>query len=817
MREPAGAPRQALAASVLGLILTAGGGCGGGIPQPESDYPVRPVPVKDVRVETGFWAERQKMLRESALPHIYEQLVATGRLALFEQAAAALQGNPPAEPKLTTYPFDDTDVYKWLEAVSFWLAAHPDDEELDRLADQVIAKVAAAQEPDGYLYTFRTIAGPKAHQWLGRERWELVRDLSHELYNLGHLFEAAVAHHEATGKRNLLDVALKAAELLDRTFGPGKESVWPGHEGVEMALVKLYRVTGDERWLNLAKFMLDERGPDGKPGSGREYNQSHKPVIEQDEAVGHAVRAVYLYSGMADVAALKGVDPYWQALQKIWNSVVGRKIYVTGGIGATASGEAFAGDYELPNLTAYSETCAAIGGVFWNQRMFRRFADAKYIDVLERTLYNAALSGISLDGKSFFYTNPLESRGQHRRTPWFGCACCPPNIARLLASLGGYVYARDGASIYVNLFVGSSARVELEGGRRVRIRQQTQYPWEGEVRLTVEPENSSRFALRVRIPGWARGQAIPSDLYRFVDTDDSRPEFRLNDEPVEPTLEAGYAVFDREWKAGDTVVITFPMPARRLVAHERVAADRGRVALQRGPLVYCLEGPDHPAGKVRNVVLPDDVPLSPEYRSELLGGVTVIRSSGKAYSYDARGRVQEQAVELTAIPYCAWANRGPAEMVVWIPRDREYVSPAPYPTPAMEAHVSVSGGRNRGALNDGDVPASSGETSYAFHWWPRKGTTEWVEYSFSEARVFREARVYWFDDTGRGEVRLPASWRILYKKGEDWLPVQARGPYEIAKDRFCRVRFAPVRTTALRLEVVLQPDWSAGIHEWDVR
>ncbi|GAB4243351.1 MAG: glycoside hydrolase family 127 protein [Acidobacteriota bacterium] len=817
MTRPQWRRKRFLWSGIAAAYLVTAGACHTRVPEPEIDYAVKPVPVQQVRVEEGFWVERQQVLRQSTLPHIYDQLVKTGRIALFEQAAAALQGHPPENPRLTQFPFDDTDVYKWLEAVSFWLAAHPDDAELDRLADEVIAKVAAAQEPDGYLYTFRTIAGSDAHPWLGKERWELVRDLSHELYNLGHLFEAAVAHYQATGKRNLLDVALKAAELLDRTFGPGKESVWPGHEVVEMALVKLYRVTGDPRWLNLAKFMLDQRGPDGKPGSGREYNQSHKPVIEQDEAVGHAVRAVYLYSGMADVAALAGVDPYWRALEKIWNSVVGRKMYVTGGIGATGNGEAFAGDYELPNLTAYAETCAAIGSIFWNERMFQHFADAKYIDVLERTLYNAALSGISLDGKSFFYTNPLESRGQHGRTPWFACACCPPNIARLLASVGGYVYARDGDSIYVNLFVGSSARVELEGGRQVRIRQQTQYPWEGEVRLTIEPEEPGRFVLRVRIPGWARGQAIPSDLYRFADENTDQPEFRLNGEPVDPAVEAGYAVFDREWKAGDTVAVTFPMPARRLTAHEQVVADRGRIALQRGPLVYCLEGPDHPGGKVRNVVLPDGAPLEVERRPDLLGGVTVIRTSGKAYAYDARGRVEERDVELTAIPYYAWANRGPAEMVVWIPRDRDFVTPAPYPTPAMEAKVSVSGGRNRRALNDGEVPATSGETSYAFHWWPRKGTTEWVEYTFGEPRVFREARVYWFDDTGRGEVRLPASWRVLYKKGEEWVPVQVQGPYEVAKDRFCRVRFTPVRTTALRLEVTLQPNWSAGIHEWDVR
>ncbi len=658
------------------VLVFLGAGCAQKSFEPPQDYPIASVSVKNVRITDSFWAPRQETLRKATLPHIYERLVETGRIGLFERAAAVLRGERVEDRDPPQFPFDDTDVYKWLEAASFWLAAHPDDVELDRLVDEVIAKVAAAQEPDGYLYTTRTINPENPHKWAGKGRWELVREGSHELYNLGHLFEAAAAHYQATGKRNLLDVALKAAELLDRTFGPGKESVWPGHPVVEMGLARLYRVTGDERWVSLARFMIEERGPDGKPGSGKEYNQSHRPVLEQDEAVGHAVRAVYLYSGMADVGALAGVEAYWPVLEKLWMSVVARKMYVTGGIGATSDGEAFAEDYVLPNLTAYSETCAAIGGIFWNQRMFRRYGDGRYVDVLERALYNGALSGISLDGKAFFYTNPLESDGKHRRTPWFLCACCPPNIARLLGSVGEYVYAAGPDSVYVNLFIGSTAEIEVPGRSVVRVRQETEYPWAGNVKVTVEPSSPARFSLRLRVPGWTRDNPVPSDLYRFAEGEAPDVKLSVNGGSEDFTVEKGYVVLDREWVPGDVVEMELPMPVRRVLAHEAVEADRGRVALQRGPLVYALEGADHPDGRVRNLVLADESALQTEHREHLLGGVVVITGPGRALAYDSRDRVTRKEVTLTAIPYYAWANREPGEMAVWIPRTETLMEPA---------------------------------------------------------------------------------------------------------------------------------------------
>src|SRR5436309_1513900 len=447
------------------------------------DYPVKPVPFTAVHFTDAFWLPRIETNRTVSIPFAFEKCEESKRIYHFERAAAALRGEELKDKKPPGYPFDDTDVYKVIEGAAYTLSVRPDPK-LEAYLDGLIAKIAAAQEKDGYLYTTRTIDPQSPHRWAGNERWVREKVDSHELYNLGHLYEAAVAHYQATGKRTLLDVALRTAELLDRTFGPGKQSIFPGHQITEMGLVKLYRVTGDVRYLNLAKFLLDARGPDGSKGAGQKYNQSHQRVVEQDEAVGHAVRATYMYSGMADVAALTGDEAYVKALDRIWDNVVGKKLYVTGGIGSTSSGEAFGLNYELPNMSAYNETCAAIGNDYWNHRLFLLKGDARYIDVMERILYNGLLSGVSLDGKAYFYPNPLESAGQHQRSPWFGVACCPGNITRFLASVPGYVYAQKGATLYVNLLVASTADVRLDGGMSVNLAQETRYPWEGDVRIT---------------------------------------------------------------------------------------------------------------------------------------------------------------------------------------------------------------------------------------------------------------------------------------------------------------------------------------------
>ena len=782
------------------------------------DYPVQPVPFTAVHLDDVFWAPRIETNRAVSVPFAFQQCELSGRVDNFERAARALRGEELTNKKPPGYPFDDTDLYKVIEGASYTLSVHPDPK-LDAYVDSMIAKIAAAQEKDGYLYTTRTIDPLHPHPWAGANRWELEKVDSHELYNLGHLYEAAVAHYQATGKRTLLDVALRTADLLTRTFGPGKKSTWPGHQITEMGLVKLYRVTGNQQYLDLAKFLLDERGPDGDKGAGRTYNQSQTKIVEQTEAVGHAVRATYMYSGITDVAALTGDAAYMKTSDAIWNNLVAKKLYITGGIGATGRGEAFGGAYEMPNMTAYNETCAAIGNDFWNHRLFLLHADAKYIDVMERTLYNGLLSGVSLDGTSFFYPNPLESAGQHARAPWFGVACCPGNMTRFLASVPGYVYAKSGSTIYVNLFAEGTADIQLDTGRSVTLRQQTRYPWDGKVTITVTPDRAADFTIDVRIPGWARNQAVPSDLYRFLDSAADPVVLKVNGAAVPLAIDKGYAALRRTWRAGDVISLMLPMPVRRVVAHDGVEADRNRVALQRGPIVYAAEWPDNPDKRVRNLMLPDTSALSAEFRPKLLNGVTVV--SGKAYglAFDAAGAIARTEQPFTAIPYYAWANRGRGEMLVWIPRVQSVARPTPWPTAATTSTVSVSGKsrRNPKMINDGEDPPSSIDSASYFDWWPTKGTTEWVEYTFPKPATVSEVDVYWFDDTGQGEVRVPASWRILYRDGDMWKPVGARGAYGVERDRYNRVAFAPVTTSGLRLELTMQPKWSAGLQEWKVK
>jgi DUF1680 family protein len=787
-------------------------------PAPSHDYPVQPVPFTAVHLDDVFWAPHIETNRTVSVPFAFEQCELSGRVENFIEAAKALRGEEIANKRLPGYPFDDTDIYKVIEGASYTLSVHPDPK-LDAYVDSLIVKIGAAQEPDGYLYTARTIDPQHPHTWAGKERWVLEKVDSHELYDLGHLYEAAVAHYQATGKRTLLDIALKSADLLTRTFGPGKKSIWPGHQITEMGLVKLYRVTGREQYLALAKFMLDERGPDGSPGAGRPYNQSQAKIVDQTEAVGHAVRATYMYSGIADVAALTGDAAYLKTSDAIWGNLVAKKLYITGGIGATGRGEAFGGDYELPNMTAYNETCAAIGNDFWNLRLFLLHADAKYIDVMERTLYNGLLSGVSLDGKAFFYPNPLESAGQHARRPWYGVACCPGNMTRFMASVPGYVYAKSGRTIYVNLFAAGTADVRLDDGPHVGLRQDTRYPWDGRVRLTVTPDRAAAFTIDVRIPGWARNEPVPSDLYRFLDRVADPVVVKVNGAPTPLTLDKGYVPIRRTWRPGDVIDLLLPMPTRRVVANDRVEADRNRVAIQRGPIVYAAEWPDSPGGHVRNLVLPDSGALAAEFRPGLLGGVTVVTGRAFGLAFDADAKLSKTEQPFTAIPYYAWANRGRGEMLVWIPRVDSAARPTPWPTVATTSTITVSGksSRNPKLINDGEEPASSNDSASYFDWWPIKGTSEWVEYAFAKPATVSEVEVYWFDDTGSGEVRVPVSWRVLYRDGDAWKPVNATGPSGVEKDRYNRVRFAPVTTSGLRLELAMQPKWSAGLQEWKVR
>jgi DUF1680 family protein len=581
--------------------------------------------------------------------------------------------------------FNDSDVYKAMEAAAYTLRLHPD-AALEKTLDDLIVLIARAQEPDGYLFTTRTNDPAHPAPGSGPERWSNLR-VSHELYNVGHMYEAAVAHFQATGKREFLDIAEKNAALLLRTFGdgPGRRRGFPGHQEIEIGLAKLFRATGNRAYLDLAKFFLDERGhyfggekhaPDDPFAvyDSDEYMQNHKPVLEQDEAVGHAVRAMYMYSGMADVAALGGLPEYVAAIDRLWLDVAGRKQYLTGGVGARSGSEAFGEAYELPNAEAYTETCAAIGNALWNYRLFLLHGESKYMDVFERVLYNGLLSGVSLGGDRFFYQNPLESAGGYGRSPWFEVACCPPNMTRFLPSLPGYVYAAKDDVVFVNLYVAGTGKIPLPG-RPIILTQETRYPWDGAVRLTLSPEAPGPFELALRIPGWARGEAMPTDLYKFLDGSDEGPVLKVNGEAVALDLHEGYARLRRDWKDGDTVELTLPMPVRRIVANDAVAEDRGRVALQRGPVVYAVEGVDN-GDRVFDLVLPDASPLAVEFRADLLNGVAVVTGPALAVSKDAAGKAVEAARPFLAVPYYAWANRGPGQMLVWLPRTPAAVRPA---------------------------------------------------------------------------------------------------------------------------------------------
>lgn len=775
-----------------------------------ADYPVSPVPFTDVRFTGGLLEARQATNLAVTLPFALDQCESSGRLRNFALAAEVMGRRAAGETRFqikppTQYPFDDSDVYKVIEGAAFGLSVQSDTSLAARV-EEIVKQIAAAQEPDGYLYTFRTMhPDSPGHGWIGQDRWEKDPGLSHELYNLGHLYEAGYAHYEATGSRSLFDVCLKSAELLHRDFGDGEPRIAPGHQVMEMGLAKLYRETGDRRWIDLAKFFLDARG------RGGEYSQDHKPVIEQDKAVGHAVRANYLYCGMADVAALTGDERYLSAITKMWENVVGTKLHLTGGCGARASGEAYGNDYQLPHR-CYNETCAAVAFLFWNHRMFLMAGDAKYMDVFERTLYNGALSGVSLSGDRFFYPNPLEYDGQAKnnhgfagRAPWFGCACCPPNVLRTLASLGGYAYAVQDSHPFVSLYAQGEATVTV-GSSKVELAQTTDYPWAGSVKLRVTPEKPGEFTLCLRIPGWVEGRPLPGDLYTYDDAKPAKWTLLVNGKKTIVRPKNGFAMIHRTWKAGDEVTLDLPMSVRRVAGNPKIAATRNQVALERGPIVYAFEGVDN-GGSVFDAVLPANAKITFKHRKDLLGGVTVLEvdRAGRAVREDS-GRVGMKRARLLAIPYAVWANRGLSPMAVWLACDAATARMASLPTAASLARVTVSfarDGMSLAPINDQLMPQNFTD-GFApnFDFWPRKGTAEWIRYDFEKPTSVRAVTVSWFDDTGTGECRLPASWRVLYlAEGGQWRPVDKASDCSIRKGVPVKVTFDAVTTKAVRLEI----------------
>lgn len=637
------------------------------------DYAIKSVDFTKVKLTDKFWLPRIETNRLVTIPASFARCESTGRVKNFDMAAAR-QGK-----FCTVYPFDDTDIYKTIEGASFSLAVHPD-KALQRYVDSLITIVGKAQEPDGYLYTARTIDSLHPHKWAGVQRWEKERELSHELYNSGHLYEAAAAHYLATKQKNLLNIALKNADLVCSVFGPNKLHVAPGHEIVEMGLVKLYRITGKKEYLNTAAFFVSERGhykgydaTSTSPWKNGSYWQDDKPVVNQDEAVGHAVRAGYFYAAVADIAALTGNDSLLKAIDRIWNNVVEKKLYVQGSIGAKGDGERFGNNYELPNATAYNETCAAIANVYWNQRMFMLHGDSKYIDVLEKSLYNGLISGVGLDGKSFFYTNAMEITNKSKaqggngftngdveaaRSGWFECSCCPTNLVRLIPSIPGYMYAQKQNEIYVNLFINSITELNIHN-TSVKIEQQNNYPWDGDLSFKINTAKADKFTIKIRIPGWAQNQAVPSSLYQFVDHNTQPVTITINGKAVAYQIENGYAILSKSWQKGDVVKMNLPMAIRKVTCDNRVTDNIGKVALQRGPLMYCAEWPDN-NGSTSNIIIPFSTTFTSTYKTDLLNGVMTI-SANTPKIIDSTITTQP----FTAIPYYAWANRGKGEMKIW--------------------------------------------------------------------------------------------------------------------------------------------------------
>jgi hypothetical protein len=786
---------------------------GGSVPSP--DYAVKAVPMTAVKLDGGFWGRRQAVDIAVTIAHEMKECEDTKRIKNFEVAAAAIKGATDGKFQ-SAYAFDDSDVYKVIEAAAYVLMLKPDPE-LEKKLDVWIEKIGAAQEPDGYLYTARTINPKNPPRMSGRERWLNLAE-SHELYCPGHMYEAAVAYYQATGKKSLLNVALKNADLVLKTFGPapGQLKLPPGHEEIEIGLVKLYRTTGERKYLDQAKFFIDQRGNAAGHKLYGTYAQDHKPVVEQDEAVGHAVRAAYLYSGMTDVAALTGDTRYVAALDKIWIDVVTKKLYLTGGIGAAGGIEGFGPAYDLPNPSGYAETCATIALALWNWRMALYHADGTYMDLFERAAYNAFLSGAGMSGDLFFYPNPLASHGQHERTPWFTCACCPPNVARFIAQMGGFMYGAADGKVFVNLYAQGSAEVATAAGKVV-FTQTTDYPWSGEVKIAVAPEKPGPLALMVRIPGWALGRPLPGDLYRYAGEMKEKPAIKVNGKAVPLTIDKGYAAVSRDWKNGDVVEVHLPMLVQRVLANEQVKTDIGLTAVERGPLVYCTEWPDN-AGLPSALVLDDRTPLKAEARSDLLNGIVAI--TGEATAYRAKGgQVLSETQKLTLIPYYSWAHRGKGEMAVWLARDKDKARVTPEPTIASQAKVvSSPGGKGVEAVHDQFDPANSNDHDHGYlHWWPKKGTAEWIEYDFGKPVSISETSVYWFDDTGEGECRVPAFWKAFVRSGDKWLPVKTADAFGVAKDAWNAIRFAPIETTGLRLEIQLPAKFSAGIQEWKVK
>ena len=752
---------------------------------------LKAVPFHKVKVDDVFWSPRVKTTLTSTLDACLVQCEKTGRIENFAVAAGRSEAGHQG------FLFNDSDVYKILEGAAYSLSFDRDPA-IEKRIDGIIDLIAASQQKDGYLNTYYTARKPK-------ERWKNIAH-GHELYCAGHLIEAGIAYKNATGKRKLFDVAVRFADYIDAQFGQGKRIDPPGHQEIELALIKLHDETGNARYGKLARFFLEQRGRHEGRQSYKAYSQDHVPVRQQDKAVGHSVRAMYQACALADVARQDGDDELRKTLEALWNDIHDGKIYVTGGIGAVAGIEGFAPSYILPNDTAYAETCAAIAIAMFDHRMYLlsgKDHDMRYIDGMETALYNGMLSGVSLQGDRFFYRNPLGSRGDRQRSEWFSCACCPSNVVRFVPAIGGMIYAHDARSIDVLLFVGSKTTIPLAAGN-IAIEQTGAYPWKGDVEIRVDPEREAEFGLRLRIPKWCG----------------NRMTLHVNGEEKPVPKGKGSVVVRRRWRKGDVCSVRIPLEVRRVHDDPRVKTNLGRVSLQRGPLIYCLEGQDH-GGRSRNLAIPADAKLAAMERRNLLGGIVTIEGT-------ARARTDEATVKdvlFRAVPYYAWNNRGKGEMVTWIPETVDLAE-----IPGRGATVKIAGREvwashcwgsdTVKALADGVLPKNSTDHSIPrLTFWPRRGTEEFVYYRFAAKRTAKSCLVYWFDDEPRrGGCRTPASWRLVYRDGDAWKPVELieGSTYGTAKDRMVETRFAPVESREFRIEVKLRKGFSAGVLEWQL-
>ena len=747
----------------------------------KADYPVAAVPLRDVQITDAFWLPRIEANQNVTVPGLFTRSEKMGRA-------------PDS---------------RMIEAAAYILARNPDPalrERLDSALDKMIQDI-------------RT----RKHRWSNQGDGELPA--------AGGFMQAASAYYEATGSRKLLDVAIEIADDIDSVFGPDKRHDISNHEGVKMGLIQLYHATGNDRYLKLAKFFLGERG---NPGSGRTlygpYAQDHVPVKSQTRAIGHCVRATHLYIPLTDIVALTSDAEYTRANERIWEDAVSKRTYLTGGIGSYRDEEDFGDDYDLPNLACWNEICAAFGNVLWNQRLFMFRRDAKYVDLMERILYNGLLVGVSLKGDTFFYQAPLKAVEGFARQAAFGPNCCPPQIARFLPQLGSLIYAQGDEGLYVNLFVASRAQVRLKE-TAVNVVQDTRYPWEGVIRISVDPQKAQKFAVFVRIPGWARNQPAPGSLYRYVST--SSPAFSLtvNGKAAPYVLERGFARIEREWAKGDAVELTLPMPVQKVVADDRVADDRGMLALERGPLVFCAEGVDN-GGSVFNLLIPNNAELQFAYRPDLLGGIGTI--NGKVFALN-RGKdgvsIRKQAQSFTAIPYYAFGNRGPAQMAVWLAREEAKGKIPPRPAIASTSRATSScgdgtlvdnypghkpptieerfypntqdGSGDISAIYDQVEPVNSEDGSSTWlRLRPQSGDKAWVQYDFARPAKVSSVEVYWKED--KQYCVLPRAWHLLHRDGNAWKPVQSADSHGVERNKFNKVTFTPVTTSGLRIEVQLQ-------------